>query len=396
MNAMKAAEKKEAGSNSKTLMKKRGGGARSLSSFARGLLDEWKRLGLTITSERVVVAVSGGADSTALLLALEELITSSHFTLEVIVAHLDHSLREEAGADDARWVAELAQEHSFKSLIGCADVGERAALSLDNLEQAARRARYEFLAGAASKFDARFVLTAHTMDDQAETVLLRLMRGSGAEGLGGMETVRALDQESGALLVRPLLGWARRAQTEEYCRERRVVTRVDPMNADEKFARVRVRRSLLPLMMSFNGRVVEALARTASLLRDDDAALCLFAERLLEEASACGASGEDDREEDERSAVHTSTHASDSSALRVDVLRDAPRGLRRRALRVWLARGRGDTRRLELVHLRAVETLLEGERGGRSALLPGGARVYRKRGWIHLLTKRVEKGAAPV
>jgi hypothetical protein len=126
-------------------------------------------------------------------------------------------------------------------------------------------------------------------------------------------------------------------------------------------------------------------------LRDDDAALCTFAERLLEEASA-GAAGEDEREADERGALS----ASGSSALRVDVLREAPRGLLRRALRLWIARGRGDTRRLELVHLRGVEALLEGERGGRSALLPGGAKVYRKRGWIHLLTKRVEKGAAPV
>jgi tRNA(Ile)-lysidine synthase len=391
MNRMKAEEKKETGADSTTLKKKREGRARSLSSFARGLMEECKRLGLNVEAERAVVAVSGGADSTALLLALDELVKAGHVTLDVMVAHLDHGLRGEAGAEDARWVAELAAAHGFKSLIGCADVGARAALSVDNLEQAARRARYEFLVGAASKFKARFVLAAHTMDDQAETVLLRLMRGSGAEGLGGIETVRALDQESGALLVRPLLGWARRAQTEEYCMERGVVARIDSMNVDERFARVRVRRSLLPLMTSFNGRVVEALARTASLLRDDDAALCSFAERLLEEASA-GATGEDESEADERAAFD----ASGSSALRVDVLREAPRGLLRRALRLWIARGRGDTRRLELVHLRGVEALLEGERGGRSALLPGGAKVYRKRGWIHLLTKRVEKGAAPV
>lgn len=392
---------------SRSLQKKREDGGRSLSGFARHLLEEWKRLRLPLGGAlRVLVAVSGGADSTALLLALEELVREGRLTLEFIVAHLDHGLRGEAGAADARWVAELADRLCFKALVGYADVRERAALSRDNLEQAARRARYEFLAGAASESQARFVLTAHTMDDQAETMLLRLMRGSGAEGLSGIGKVRALAPDSEVLLVRPLLGWARRALTQEYCRARGIEVRVDSMNEDERYARVRVRRQLLPLMLSFNGRVVEALSRTAELLREDAFALGVFAERLLEEASA-GASVEDVREPEGASPSGASTgeaghepwggeRASVFPPLRVDVLKSAPKGQRRRALRAWLARGRGDTRRLELVHLLAVEALLEGERGGRFALLPGGARVYRKRGWLYLLTKKVEKGAAPV
>jgi tRNA(Ile)-lysidine synthase len=378
MTLMSEAEKK-----SERASVRKGSG---VSRFARGLLAEWKRLGLALSGERVVVAVSGGADSTALLLALDELRRAEVVALDVTVAHLDHGLRGEAGAADARWVSELAAKLGLESETGCAAVEERAALSRDNLEQAARRARYEFLAGAALKWKARSVLTGHTMDDQAETVLLRLMRGSGALGLSGIETVRSLDQKSGVLLVRPLLRWARREMTEEYCVEVGMEARVDSMNLDERYARVRVRRKLLPLMMSFNGRVVEAISRSAELLRDETEALGVVALRLLDEASA-GASelGEIDFEQ-----------ASDSSPLRVDVLRDAPRGLRRRALRVWIERGRGDTRRLELVHLLAVEALLEGARGGRVAELPGGMRVYRKRGWLCLLTKRVEKGAAPV
>lgn len=369
----------------------RGAKGSSVSDFARSLWREWERLGLPFAGEGLVVAVSGGADSTALMLALAELVKCGKFACEVRVAHLDHALRGEAGAADARWVAELAATHGFEASLGRADVSERARSGADNLEQAARRARYEFLAGVAAEWGARFVLTAHTMDDQAETVLLRLLRGSGAEGLGGIEPVRALDQKSEVMLVRPLLSWARRSVTEEYCARQGVVQRVDEMNTDERFARVRVRRVLLPLMASFNGRVVEALSRTAELLRDDDAALSLFAETLLEEAGA-GAVGALST----GSGAPDSSLTSDSAPLRVDVLRDAPKGLRRRALRLWLARGRGDTRRLELVHLRAVESLLEGERGGRVALLPGGATVYRKRGWLYLDAKRVEKGAGPV
>jgi tRNA(Ile)-lysidine synthase len=316
-----------------------------------------------MTGERVIVAVSGGADSVALLLSLDELIRAGRFTFEMTVAHLDHGLRAGESADDAAWVAELSGALGYRFALAHARVKERAAESGDNLEQAARRARYEFLAGAAEEWGARIVLTAHTMDDQAETVLLRLMRGSGAEGLGGIEPVRSLEIESDVLLVRPLLGWARRAQTERYCEERGVSFRVDETNRDERFARVRVRKALIPQMQTFNARVVEALSRTAKLLREDAAALRESAERLLEEASEEGA-------------------AIDVAPLIVDVLAVAPAALRRRALRLWIARGRGDLRRLELVHILAVEKLLFGERGGRVIELPGGATITRKRGKI--------------
>lgn len=342
-----------------------------LSAFARDLLTEWKRLALPTSGERVIVAVSGGADSVSLLLALDELIKRGRLALELKAAHLDHGLRAEASEEDAAWVAELSRGLGYEIYLGRVPEQERLAYSVDNLEQAARRARYEFLAGAAERGGASVVLTAHTMDDQAETVLLRLLRGSGAEGLGGIEPVRALVMGQSVLLARPMLCWARRAETEKYCRERDVRFRVDEMNLDERFARVRVRQSLLPLMRTFNGRVVEALARTAELLREDAAALQGAAEKLLEEASEEGA---------------TILHA----PLRIDVLAGASPSLRRRALRLWIERGRGDLRRLEMVHLLAVEKLLTGERGGRVAQLPGGSRVKRLRGRLYLVTN-IEK-----
>jgi tRNA(Ile)-lysidine synthase len=345
-------------------------GRQRVSRFARHLLTEWESLALPMTGERVIVAVSGGADSVALLLSLDELIRAGRFNIEPVVAHLDHGLRDAESALDAVWVAELSERLGYRVVMARAAVKERARLSSDNLEQAARRARYEFLARAASSEGARVVLTAHTMDDQAETVLLRLMRGSGSEGLGGIEPVRSLNIESRVLLARPLLGWARRADTVGYCEKSAVSFRVDEMNRDERFARVRVREHLIPQMQTFNPRVVEALARTAELLREDAAALRESAERLLDEASA---------EEEEEGGATT-----DASPLRVDVLLNAPRALRRRALRLWIARGRGDLRRLELVHILAVEKLLAGERGGRVIELPGGAAVTRKRGKIYL------------
>ncbi len=103
--------------------------------------------------------------------------------------------------------------------------------SSDNLEQAARDARYAFLERTAKKVSANYVLTAHTMDDQAETVLLRLMRGSAAAGLGGMDAIRPLAKDSSIKLARPLL-WARRSDTEDYCRIRKIEFLFDEMNED--------------------------------------------------------------------------------------------------------------------------------------------------------------------
>ncbi len=315
--------------------------------------------------------MSGGADSTALLLALDELLKAGRLDVRLTVAHLDHGLRGERGAEDARWVEEFARALGYEVLTGRAALGASGVEGArrDNLEQAARRARYEFLAGAARESGAVAVLAAHTLDDQAETVLLRLLRGSGAEGLGGIRPERALEGAGGVMLLRPLVAWARRAETVAFCRERGVEVREDEMNADERFARVRVRLRLLPLLETFNPRVAETLARTAEILSEDARALELEAARLLEAA----------RDEDTAAVGETTRGA---WPLRVASLASAPKALRRRALRQWLARGRGDLRRLGAAHVAGVEKLLAGERGGRVAELPGGARVLRRQGLL--------------
>ena len=158
-----------------------------INQFARMLLSEWRKLRLPTSGATIVVAVSGGADSTALLLAIEELKTYNKLYNTICVAHLDHRLRK-SSSKDAKWVAALATKLGFQSVIGRSKVAENARDNNDNLEQAAREARYAFLERTAKKLSASYVLTAHTMDDQAETVLMRLMRGSAGAGLGGMES----------------------------------------------------------------------------------------------------------------------------------------------------------------------------------------------------------------
>lgn len=331
-----------------------------LSRFTQALLREWKRLDLPVTKADVVIAVSGGADSVALLMSLDELIKSGRIDLKLQVAHLNHRLRGKASEADARWVASLAKRLGHAVTNGSVDVKRRAAKTGDNLEQAARRVRYEFLEKTARTLGAKLILTAHTMDDQAETVLLNLLRGSGAGGLGGVAPVRPIVPESEILLARPLLAWALRQDTENYCRQQAIEFRTDEMNLNEKFVRVRVRRQLLPLMKTFNPRVVAGLSRTAELLREDTRALNRGAARLLELSL-----------EDE-----TGTH------LRFDLLALAPPALRRRALRLWIEGCRGDLKRLERAHVVAVERLVLGERGGRVIELPGGAKVLRTRGLL--------------
>ncbi len=340
----------------------------SISDFASRLLSAWRNLRLPAESTPVIVAVSGGADSTSLLLGLDELIKAGKLPVDLTVAHLDHGLRKASRAD-AIWVKQLALGLGYECATRRIDTGKRAARTGDNLEQAARRARYEFLERTAREKVSNLIVTAHTLDDQAETVLLRLLRGSAAEGLSGIEPVRPLAHGSRIQLARPLLSWARRVDCEAYCRKRNVDFRVDEMNQDEKFARVRVRKQLLPLMASFNNRIVEALSRTATLLGEDAQLLTAKAEDLLKAASG--------NSDDFKGRTKV-------PPLSVNTLAAAPAAVRRRALRQWILQAQGDLRRLEMVHLAAVDRLIQGSRGGRIVELPNGARVLRKRGWLEL------------
>lgn len=376
-----------------------------MSRFARRLLQEWRqRLVLPVRDARVVVAVSGGADSTALLLAFDELMRAGRMTLALKVAHLDHGLRGEAGAADARRVAELASELGYEVVVGRAEVARRASESRDNLEQAARRERYEFLGRVGREWEACAVAVGHTLDDQAETLLLALLRGSGARGLGGMRERRGFHEAGDRLLlVRPLLVWARRAETFEYCESRGVCVRADEMNEDEGFARVRVRKQVLPLLETFNPRAVETLARTAGLLRREaDALENLGGQLLLEACRDARTKFVTKRRERTEAGRQTTVESNavedalpqgeDALPLSVEVLRGASEAVRSYALRVWIAARRGNLRRIESVHIEAVGRLLEGAGGGRVAELPGGSRVERRRGLLLFHAAESTKG----
>lgn len=369
-----------------------------LNRFAKRLLVEWRKLELPQSNARVVVGVSGGADSVALLLALNELIKAKLLQIEITLAHFNHNLRGRESDRDAHAVVRLANEIKAEVVVESQNTTERAQSARDNLEQSARRARYDFFAGVAAAKNAGVVCVAHTLDDQAETVLLRLMRGSGANGLSAMRPVRELNKSSAdegivdsssikIMLARPFLNWARRADTENYCGDCGVGFRMDAMNNDETFARVFVRKKILPLMRELNPGITETLARTAKVLRADAETLDNLATTVLANAAREAQRKHKVRREDKLNAANDTTHNTTSemthdNLLAVDVLRAAPLAIRRRAVRLWLAECRGDLRKLEAAHLAGIERLLEGERGGRIAQLPGGAFVVRRKGLL--------------
>lgn len=211
---------------------------------------------------RVLAAVSGGGDSVALAWLLLDL--AGRGVLELAgIAHLNHQLRgPEADADEV-FCRDLAGRMGVPFDAGQVDVARLARVRSESLEAAGRRARYEWLAQAARRLDAAWIATGHTLDDQAETVLLRLLRGAGSRGLSGIRPRRGA-------IIRPLLE-CRRAELREWLGARGEAYRDDPSNADVRIARNRVRHELLPVIDRMAPGGVVALGRAARLAADDEA-----------------------------------------------------------------------------------------------------------------------------
>jgi tRNA(Ile)-lysidine synthetase-like protein len=226
-----------------------------------------RRRGVLGAGERVVVAVSGGADSTALLLILSRL--APKFALDLRVAHFDHMLRtREEAAAEAAFVEGLCARLGLPFEIGRQDVGARARRRRESIEEAARQARLRFLGRVARSGGETAVALGHTIDDRAETVMLNVLRGSGLDGLAAMRAVAAWPFGRGPGLARPLLCLSR-AETERYCRESGVEPLRDPTNEMSLWTRNRVRRELMPFLRTFNPRAAEALARLGERAEQD-------------------------------------------------------------------------------------------------------------------------------
>ncbi len=232
-----------------------------------------------MSARNLVVAVSGGPDSLALLHRLT--VLAPRFGWRLHVAHLDHGLRGAQSTNEARFVAVTAAAWGLSATIELRDVGALAKEYNVGLPAAARAARYSFLADVALAQKADAVVVGHQADDQAETVLLHLLRGSGPSGLSGMrprlswadwQHTAGRPGHSGPSLVRPLL-FTSRAEIEEYCTQHQLEPRRDPTNASTEYSRGRIRHELLPQLETYNPQVVAALGRTARIAADEAACM---------------------------------------------------------------------------------------------------------------------------
>jgi tRNA(Ile)-lysidine synthase len=319
-----------------------------------GAVDEVLRdLAYPCAGEALVVGLSGGADSVALLDALVQLAPSRR--LRLVAAHLDHRLRPDSG-DDAAFCADLCRRLGVPLRAGIADVAGRARRERGGIEEAARQERYAFLGRVKEQEGAAAIAVAHTRDDQAETFLLRLLRGAGGTGLAAMRP-RSGD------LIRPLLA-VTRERVLAHLRRRGLAWREDPTNDDPRFRRNRVRRELIPYLESrINPSAREALARAASLAADEADLLAGLAREL---------------------AQRVGRRDGEAVVLARAELGSAPRALARLAIRHWLdqaggLRGIGAAHVERLVGLAATEAA-----SGRRLPLPGGREACVRFGEIRI------------
>jgi tRNA(Ile)-lysidine synthase len=216
----------------------------------------------------VILAVSGGADSLSLLHILNEIRLKKLISFSLYVAHLNHGLRGKHARDDALFVRQEAKRAGLPCMIGKADTISFAKCRGLSLEDAARRLRYRFLEQLARRTGASRVAVGHTLDDQAETLLLNFLRGTGPDGLAGMRFKRAMGAE-GYVLIRPLLETSRR-EIETYCRQKKLWPRFDKSNLDTRFLRNKIRLELLPyLEKEYNPNIRRSLARLSELINAD-------------------------------------------------------------------------------------------------------------------------------
>jgi tRNA(Ile)-lysidine synthase len=228
--------------------------------------------------DRICAAVSGGADSVAMLLLLHAANALARNALGVGLSavHVHHGLRGEEADADLEFVRGLCLRLEVPLHVQHASVPERVIRSREagepeTIEEAARALRYEIFGALIGEGHADSVLTAHTLDDQAETVLMKLLRGAWTEGLSGIHPVIAVvGAGRPGKILRPLLG-VRRAELEEFLRGRKQAWRTDSSNADEAFRRNRVRHHLLPVLREYNPSLDQALANLAELAREEEA-----------------------------------------------------------------------------------------------------------------------------
>ncbi len=316
--------------------------------------------------DRAGIAVSGGADSVALLRLLE--ILRDRLGIAVLVVHFNHKLRGAESDADAEFVAKLAQARGLECIVGFEDVAAAAAAHKWNLEDAARRLRYTFFERLVAEGRATRIVVAHTADDQAETVLAHILRGTGPAGLAGIYPMVGS-------VVRPLLG-VRREELRKHLRGLGQSWREDATNRDLNKQRARIREHLLPLLeRDFSPRAVDRLAGLAGLAREEQ----VFWSALVEDRFRALVRADKGKFE---VRIHDLLAPLDLSNRSMPAAPAADRALTERLIRRIYHELRGSLAGLGAVHVQQVIRLASASASGRRAELPGGVVVERSFGGL--------------
>ena len=340
------------------------------SSLGQRLLASLKKREMMRPGDRVGVAVSGGADSVALLLLLLELREKLGVVLSVV--HFNHKLRGKASDADEQFVAKLAAKHGLEFHTASVHVAKKAKEKRANLEDTARRARYDYFHSLVESGALTRIAVAHTADDQAETVLAHILRGTGLTGLGGIHPVAGP-------VIRPLLHM-RRGELRTYLLAKKQKWREDATNRDTTRTRARIRRKLLPLLeKQFQPAIVAHLTTLADLAREDEAFLeAVAATRAAELVQKCG--------EGLRIAtidlLEPLSRVGEAQAVSKRLVRHIVKGLK--PYNGQLGAG----------HVNAVLELARHGQGGTSLPLPGGVEVRREGAGLafHAVGKKFASG----
>jgi tRNA(Ile)-lysidine synthase len=323
------------------------------------VLEYVRRHGLLKPGDRVGVAVSGGADSVGLLRLLLEL--RGELGVVLSVAHFHHGIRGAEADADARLVAELAKTHGLELHSARGDAPAHARERHASLETAARNLRYQFFRELLERGAMDKMATGHTLDDQAETVLMKALRGAGTRGLAGIHPVLA------AGIVRPLLAIRRRG-LETYLRALGQEWREDSSNQDRRHLRNRIRHELLPLLeRDFNPEVARVLAETAEVARTEEEYWQREMERLLPEV-----------------------YAADGVSLKLEPLLAQPPAVQRRIVRAALERAGAH---FDFRHGEEILRLAQKSKG--AVELAGGWRVVREKAGLRI-ARQSETPGSPV
>ncbi|MGC1910297.1 MAG: tRNA lysidine(34) synthetase TilS [Candidatus Acidiferrales bacterium] len=347
------------------------------------LLQTIDRHAMAAPGDRIAVAVSGGADSVGLLRLLEDLRDELGVTLAVV--HFDHALRGEESGADAAFVAALAGDSEFEFISVREDVGAAAVRTRSNLEEAGRRLRYSFFDRIVAEGRATRVAVAHTADDQAETVLARLIRGTGPAGLAAIYPVMGT-------IVRPLL-FSRRADLREYLQARGQEWREDSSNRDVRRLRAGIRAKLLPSMeRDFSPAIVSHLAELARLSREEEVFWRALVEQRFRSLARIAKDGTAILIRDLLAPLDLSTPAATRQA-RLARPHERPatrfvsalplRSLTERLIRRLYEEVRGDCRSITSSHVEQVIRIASASAGGCRVELPGGIEVVRGLADLH-------------